>query len=497
MIPIGDDGPPFRMFEAPPDWRSSHSRVLDDFKRLLRVGGGQTEFGYVLRDPPPSGTPLGFQQNDPRIRRRIEELEQFGRAEYLDHLFEIFQSRSHGRDLEEREPYSPGASRLVTGRDVMRSGEISASDDVTWVSAGTDAQLRASDVLVRAFQNVSPESPGLVWARVDEADLPLTASNTVVVLRPRETTSAVDVDFVLRYLSSRHSRELGGDPWMLGAVSKVTPRTLSTMRVPLPDEHLASALQSVEEARRRTQDWGGEADGILAALFEHDSARMSRQAVIERSRKVRLRIEAVQDIESLAGQVRTQYPLPIAYKWRVMEAAMSGGPTRSAYQAALDAAEQILAFTACVGLAIAVEAGTRVAAMDGIRQKLSQRDGPSMGDWNAVFDEIRGRAFSPIDGLIGSTELRGFCADEDVERARRNLTIRRNNEYHGRRVEEIRLAAQCDQVRGELETLLSRLDFFLDNLLVVTENVRWDALANTGVLSYRRLAGKRLTVRPD
>jgi hypothetical protein len=184
------------------------------------------------------------------------------------------------------------------------------------------------------------------------------------------------------------------------------------MRVPLPDEQLASALQSVEEARRRAQDWGTEANTILAALFEHDSAQMSRQTVIERSRTVRLRIQAVKDVESLSGQVRTQYPLPIAYKWRVMEAAMSGGPTRSAYQSALDVAEQILAFTACVGLAVAVKAGTHVAATDRIRQKLSQNEGPGMGDWNAVIDEIRGRAFSPIDGAIGSTEFRDFCADE-------------------------------------------------------------------------------------
>jgi hypothetical protein len=37
--------------------------------------------------------------------------------------------------------------------------------------------------------------------------------------------------------------------------------------------------------------------------------------------------------------------------------------------------------------------------------------------------------------------------------------------------------------------LLSKLDFFLDNPLVVVEKVRWDALTSTGVLSYRRLAG--------
>jgi hypothetical protein len=128
-------------------------------------------------------------------RRRIEELVQFGRSEYLDHLFEIVRGPARDQDLEEREPYSPGAIRLVTGRDVTRNNEISVSDGVKWVSAAPDAQLRTGDILVRAIQNIHPDSPGLVWARVEEADLPLVASSTVLVLRPRAATSADDVDF--------------------------------------------------------------------------------------------------------------------------------------------------------------------------------------------------------------------------------------------------------------------------------------------------------------
>ena len=74
---------------------------------------------------------------------------------------------------------------------------------------------------------------------------------------------------------------------------------------------------------------------------------------------------------------------------------------------------------------------------------------------------------------------------ENVERARRTLTKSRNNEYHGRRLEEMRLATGCDEVRGELETLLKRLDFFLDNPLVVAKtsngvHARTAACSNTG-----------------
>jgi hypothetical protein len=137
---------------------------------------------------------LSFQQNDPRIRRRTEELVQFGRAAYLDHLFKIYQGRSPDPDLEHREPYSPGASRLVTSRDVMRNGEIAAPDDVKWVATGQEAQLTVGDVLVRTIQNINVESPGLLWARVTETDLPLSAGNAVIVLRPLGTTSAEDVE---------------------------------------------------------------------------------------------------------------------------------------------------------------------------------------------------------------------------------------------------------------------------------------------------------------
>jgi hypothetical protein len=384
------------MFQAPEDWRSSPRRVIDDFLDLLRRSGGRTEFGYVLREQPAAGASLDHQVLDPRIARRRAGLSDYGRVTDLDHLFEIFtgdptpetrveeilsnilervrRGDQVDADTHQVDADTPGARRLISGGHVLRTHMLAPPDDKGWVNI-QGAELQVGDIVIRSSFGNHPLYPGLAWARVSEADVPSIASNSLVVLRPRPSTNSDEVEFVIRYLSSRHALEVSEDPSLSSGWSEITPDALKSLRVPLPDEHLAEALRSVESARRQAAQWAGEANQILDALFEYDSANMSRQNVIERSRVVRLRIQAVEDVKTLSGQVRTQYPLPIAYNWRVLEAHLSSGPTREAYLAALDCAEQTLAFAANVGLALAREADTDVSALKAIGTKLARRQG--------------------------------------------------------------------------------------------------------------------------
>jgi hypothetical protein len=387
-----------------------------------------------------------------------------------------------------------GAMRVVTGRDVLRSREIAPSDENSrWVRDGYPALL-AGDIVLRALHAANAVQPGLVWARVASEDIPLAAGPHVLILRPRPHADHDDVEFALRFISSGVALELADDPRLPPAASHISAAALSALRIPIPDAALKDALASIERARRRAAAWSSEADDILDKLFDYGSATEARLRVLERSRLVRLRMKAVDDIETLDGQIRTQYPLPIAYRWRALEAARSHGNTRDTYIAALDAAEQTLAFMANIGLALAREVGQTVAAVAGIAGRLSRGQGTSMSDWCNTIDELSGRSFIEIDTVISTPEFRNFCADPAVKDARNDLLRRRNDEAHGRRIELMDLD---DAVRGameSLETINQSLTFLLDSPLVIARNLRWDTIHNEGVLDYQVLAGDHAVV---
>ncbi len=480
-----------RMFEVPQGRAFDEQAVLRDLGRILRMQGGKTEFGYILRDLPPSGAPLVFDQFHPDVVRRRGELPDYGRIAHLDHLFEVFQGtpRIADRSSRTREP-GLGGQRVITGRSILAADRTIAPPDnkTEWVNADRSA-LAAEDIVISGIQSPNWVRPGLLWARVREADLPAAAGENAIVLRPRPDANPRDVDFVLRYLSSRDLLELSDDPRLTPGTTIITAPTIGAIRIPLPDEHLAEALTSVETAQVRAAAWAEEADEILSELFDAGGASISRQNVIQRSRIVRLRMKAVDEIDTLSGQVRTQYPLPIAYAWRSLEALKTRGPGREAYLAALDAGEHALAFSANVGLALALESGQAVSTLQQIAERLLRRQGPTLADWSNIIDELASDSFASIDSLISSTEFRDFCRDAEVAKARKVLLGRRNDESHQRRVEPMRLPAALDELHAHLEVIFASLSFFLDNTLIIARGLRWDSILEVGTLSFQRLAG--------
>ena len=290
-----------RMFEVPRNGAIDEPAVLGDLDRILRMQGGQTEFGYILRDLPPSGAQLVFDQFHPDVVRRRGELADYGRIAHLDNLFEVFPGSPRPVGDAPRRGTGLGEQRVITGRSILADRTIAPPDEKTeWVSADR-SELATGDIVILGIRSPNWVRPGLLWARVREDDLPAVAGEKTIVLRPRPAADPRDVDFVTRYLSSRDLLELSDDPRLTPGTTIIMAPTIAAIRIPLPDEHLAEALKSVETARLRAADWAAEAEEILSELFDAGGASMSRQNVIQRSRIVRLRMKAVDEIDTLSG----------------------------------------------------------------------------------------------------------------------------------------------------------------------------------------------------
>ena len=494
--PLADAGV-VRMFDST-DTGSTEPSVVDDLRRLMRMSGGTSDFGFIIREELSPDLPLDSKRYDPRLVKRRRELVNFGDVKTIDDIFEVIAGgsrRKEDRRTESVPADTNGAVRIINGRDVSRNNEVVPIDeDSLHLVTDTHPTLRAGDVVLRAIQTSNAKTPGLVWARVTEADLPAAAGPQVLILRPKNSAPNDEISFALRYLSSAAALSLAEDAQLLNSIIRIAARMLAKLQVPVPDAALKTALTSIEQARARAGAWTAEADQIMNDMFSYESAAEARQLILERSRLLRLRMKAVDDIETLDGQVRTQFPLPIAFRWRALEAARSHGDTRDAYLAALDAAEQTLAFVANIGLSLARELEEPVQAVADIASRLRRGQGTSMSDWCNIIDELSGRRYASIDTLISTPELRAFCSDPTVKSARSELLQRRNDEAHGRRVELTDLEHAIATAVDALNTINESLIFLLDCPLIVARRLQWNTFHNQGILDFQMLAGDHSVV---
>lgn len=477
------------MFEAPSGWVRDANEVIADMRRLLRMAGGNTNFGYVLREQPEAGVRLGFRDLDPRTAHRRDGLRNYGDSTTLGGVFDISRSRLRPTDFVGED--DTDAVRVISGRDIGFDGTISSAGPESRWTRNKDQPLASGDVVVRAIRHPT-DRRGLAWARVLDDDLPAVADTSVLTLRPTHSLSPAGETFVLEYLRSPLSIELAGDQFGV----HVNVASLGVLPVPLPDHDMETAMAAVHHALNRADEWRQEASDLLDSVFDDPTAAASRIRILTESRRLRSKIEAAEAINDFGHRVRTLYPHPIALRWRRIEAnvASNSEVTDSLYREILQAAEVLLAYLANVALALARECSLPVGAVTTIRENLSRGHGPGLGDWAAVLEEISGRRFGPLDQLIGLTDFREFLGKDGVSQTLRALRNRRNDESHVRGVDALDLPAATKEARNELITLLAAADFIVDLPLILAESDEWDELSGEGRVAYRQLSGDHAVV---
>lgn len=468
--------------------------VTTDFRRLLRQDGGASEFGYVLRELPESHTGLRYDFCDPAIESLRQSLSEFGDVVPLSELFEFPQQIRLVELKAEWECAADvlGAVRVLGGRDIDREGTVAPPDDDTlWARPPEKFHLRVGDVLVRKIYRPST-SGGLILATVRLGDLPAVAADALLIMRPRNRHSVREVEFALRFLRTPTAQMLvNGTASRMRDAVRVHPSSLEKIVVPQPDRDLADALEELEAAKVRLQQWQTQADEILASVFLKQTPAAARTRVIESGRTLRLRVEAAALLDDLGYTVRTRFPYPIAARWRTAEALQSAAPSREAYGAILDVTEILLCYTALLILALAREAGVELGAAKELQAKLQRgRSGPGLGEWVAILSEAATtKRLRSLPSSHPLNSLRGLLANQLVEGARQRLTDRRNDQAHMRHIDPIALPDAVRDAARDLRIVIGEARFLTDWPLVQVTAVRRDTLARTSHIEYRELMG--------
>ena len=172
-----------RVFDAPPRNTAGTAVVLGDFRRLLRMPGGASDYGFVLREPPAAGQSLAPHLHDPAVATRRRSLGDYGESTTLGALFAIRQSTLRREDLHRKAPRSTSAYRVLGGRDIRRDHSIAAPDaDTLWTDCD-DCETQVGDIAVRALYDLTHPPKVSSGARTATRRHPDGAGFQVVILR--------------------------------------------------------------------------------------------------------------------------------------------------------------------------------------------------------------------------------------------------------------------------------------------------------------------------
>lgn len=478
-----------RMFKVPD--RSSVSDWMDDFDDLWRRQGGRTRFGYVLREPLRRGDPLQFERHDPAALARAADLSAFGETRSLSDIFEV--RRSVGAVRFSDAPFGADEIRIgvVSGRDIGRDGALSheLSSLVVGDSSRQPLQLAERDIVVAGIFGAGVG--GFRCAEVTADHLPAVAGSSVLVLRPNEALDEGVLNFVLDYLRSPLAVQVYATTARSSSTNQLNPRDLSAMKVPLPDGPLTAAIAELSAAAAVLASWHADAQALLGNLFQSPSATAARAQLLQGGRHIRMRAEVGARLDDFNQTVRSQFPYPIAYRWRSLDALNTGPDVDATFRALLDTFEVLLCYTAQIAMTMARHAATPLGEVSKIREKLSAgRHGLGLGDWSAILDEVAGRRFSALPDDLPLGDVRRFLRPgSEASKARIRLSALRNDQAHLRPIPVHELPAVLDSALADLTHLMREADFLVDLPLIHLVSSRWDSLASTTTLRTRHLMG--------
>lgn len=488
----------------------SRQQLANDQSMLLAHQVEQDQSGYWAPVDLGKGDSLAFDLRNPELLERQQQLAGLGRLTRLGSLFEILRSAPLGS----RRPVGPegptdssddalrgqdrycdpdveGAVREVTGRDLIGGGLRGPNDDSRYRQTHPgDIFLSPGDLLVR---NVVPPAgtlgARLVVAVYDGPPDQAVAGSSVLVLRPLDGTTSRDLTVASLFLQSEVAFRLlfARD----GRVLQLLPRTLAELEVPMPDVATADAMVSIVDVRDSLREWLAEAEEVLSRLYVRADAVAAKQDVLDVSRTLRARVEQGHALDDPDERYRTTYAYPVAYRWRLVEAAYTGTDPEKTLREILQAAEVTLAYAACIGLVFARTHGVNLPCLKEVRNKLATgRSGMGFGDWANILNEATLSSEAkrvPADAAL--SEVRQFFTAEGLEPARARLKQLRDDQSHGRFPAGQELLEALEQSYADLLTLLEAAAPLSDLGLVFVDQARIDSLRGSTVVRYREFRG--------
>ena len=479
-----------RFFHIPAGVEDDHTLAADvdaDLAALLAREGGQTRWGFVLREGLPSGEPWVYDLYSPQSMALQKDLRELGElrplAELADFARTIHAVTRRGSLLD---PDGEEGVPLLEGRNITLNGDV-LWDQTRYRIRESEELLVPGDICLRAIWNPTAQ---LVSAQIPLGVPPLAAGNTLVVLRKKEEASEEEWQVLRDYLQSPRAADLMA-PRALGSIH-LNRKALGELPVPVPDEALSVALRRLTEAAADFESWRDETERQKRGLFDYPASQAGRLHLMQAGKRARQRQKAARSVESLAFRIRTQYPYPLAYRWRTVEARAKG---LEDYQSVLDCAEATICYLALLAIVGAQVLDVHIGKLVEIGRGLVERDkGIGLGDWIAVLREVgTSKHFRDLK-TFPFPEVLTVLTDEDTNGAVQRLQEARNDQAHGRGPKGAAVVAAIEDRLADLERLFQSAEFLAEYPFRLINETKRDSLSGLTRIGYRDLMGDHVLV---
>lgn len=485
---------PLRFFSIP-EKKFETKDVLEDLKHLLAMNGGKTSFGFIHREVIIPGEKLIYETHHPDLIKKSKDMAAYGNIITLGDLTQVFSGINISQNSQSLLPVDNSTEGIlvIEGRNILRNGEISfeaARYQIAKADMPAGKLLQAGDYCIRAhysFSN-SGENFNFIISEIRDGSVPLAVSNTVIVIRPKEDLSKEQREFLFAYLKSDIASELLRSKSGPGLAS-INIKDLSGLPLPQPDGNLLFAIKSLNESANQFDVWKKEVEEARNSLFANSLFEDARLGFLAAGRLARQRQEAGVMVENFAFRIHTQFPHPVAYRWRLVE---TSEPVLEGYTQVLECAEITIGYLAIMAILLARSVGIEVAQVSQVAMKLASdiKQGITFGEWAGVLREVNSKKFRKISGVIPFYEVLSTFSDSAVDVAVKRLEEKRNDLAHKRgpkgskAIHDAYLSAKID-----LEKLLASVDFLSEYRLRYIENTRKDSLKKNTNYDYRDLQG--------
>lgn len=488
VLTVGKAQKGLRFFRHPTEVIDGEERdIVADLRRLLRQDGGTSHYGYVVRDELPADALLLFERHHPDLLRREREMEGYGTVRPLSSLARIERGSVHPARSADVIPVGTDVNDhgalLIEGRMILPTSEIDLENARYRVPAKPEQLLQSGDLIVTSI--TPPHSLRLRVARYDKQHGPAVAAESILIVRPTELEHE-DQEILLAYLVSEkavHSLRARGLSTQLHA------RILSGLPVPVFDSSLRLAYRSLVEAAAQFDQWRAEVELARNKLFVEASVQVERFQLLSLGRRARQRCEAGLLVDDFRHRLRTQYPHPIAYRWRIVETAR---PDMEGYVHILESVEATVCYLASMALLVARLQQKRIPHLEVLSQRWasSRAGGTTMGDWVKILVEVSSALQKmPTDKPVPFWELVAIMPNNEAHNAIERLKNRRNDQAHGRGPKGDEIPVAFEEAFQEFEILLRGIEFLTEYPLRYIESTRRDSLIGQTHYEYRELMG--------
>ena len=479
-----------RFFHIPAGVDDDHTLAADveaDLADLLTRDGGQTRWGFVLREGLPRGEPWVYDLYSPQSMALQEDLRELGELRLLAELADFPRTiHAVARRGSLLDPDGEEGVPLLEGRNITLNGNV-LWDQTRHRIRESEELLMPGDICLRAIWNPTAQ---LVSAQIPLAAPPLAAGNSLVVLRKKEEASEEEWQVLRDYLQSPRAADLMA-PRALGSIH-LNRKALGELPVPVPDEALRAALRRLTEAAADFESWRDETERQKRGLFDYPASQAGRLHLMQAGKRARQRQKAGRSVESLGFRIRTQYPYPLAYRWRAVEARARG---LEDYQSVLDCAEATICYLALLAIIGAQVPDVHIGKLVAIGRRLVERGkGVGLGDWIAVLREVgTSKHFRDLK-TFPFPEVLTVLTDEDTNGAVQRLQEARNDQAHGRGPKGAAVVAAIEDRLPDLERLLQSAEFLTEYPFRFINETKRDSLSGLTRIGYRDLMGDHVLV---